>query len=339
MSNRYLPSNITHDARWLYPLVSRIPLSGETFEAVLLKLGVVPSKSTWQQWLILLLLGLGSGLFLTGIVFFFAYNWEAMHRFSRFTLLGAGVIISSLVAFWQGTKTLLGQLALTVASMLTGVLLATFGMVYQTGADSYLFFSSWAIAILPWVIVSRFQPLWLIALMVANIAIITWGGATISQFDLFRDDTRQVTLALLTLNGCVLVLREMTSLIHISSELGRWFPRIIVLNITALVSFDIVRFIVTESYLDAPSLILLYVATLVVLSGYYLLVRKDLWVIALVMGSLILTSTTGLIEGMESSRLSLILFVTGVYIAGVTAFAAQCLRVLSKRWNVKDNVQ
>lgn len=339
MSNQFIPSNITHDAGWFYPLASRIPLSEETFEAVLLKLGVVPSKSTWTQWLMLLLLGLGSGLFLTGVVFFFAYNWEEMHRFSRFAILGGGVVGTTLLAFWQGTEKLTGKLALTAASVLTGVLLATFGMVYQTGADSYMFFGSWAVSIVPWVLVSRFQPLWLIALVVANIAIMAWGDVMIPRFNIVGHGSWTIILTLFLLNGGVLVLRELTSLIHSPIGSGRWFPRIIILWLMGIVSFEVVGMIVDKSSLGVPYLSLLYAATLAVLFAYYSLVRRDLFVIALVMASLVLTSTTGLVELMAFGDLTSILFVTSVYIASVTAGAAHFLRSLSKRWNTQEGAK
>ncbi len=84
-----------------------------------------------------------------------------MHRFSRFAVLLTGIVATAGATLWTGIDTVVGKLLLTAAAVLTGIVLATFGMVYQTGADSFMLFRGWFILILPWVLISRFQPLWL----------------------------------------------------------------------------------------------------------------------------------------------------------------------------------
>jgi uncharacterized membrane protein len=90
-----------------------------------------------------LLLVLGAGLVLSRILFFFAYNWNALSRWSRF-----GIILVSPGWFhswsdWKGLDTLGGQALLTASSVLLGIFLAVFGQVYQTGADAWTFFVGW----------------------------------------------------------------------------------------------------------------------------------------------------------------------------------------------------
>lgn len=57
---------------------------------------------------------------------------------------------------------------------MVGVFMAVFGQIYQTGADSYTLFLTWAIMILPWVIMAQFLPLWVLWLVVANLALSLW---------------------------------------------------------------------------------------------------------------------------------------------------------------------
>lgn len=57
---------------------------------------------------------------------------------------------------------------------LVGVFMAVFGQAYQTGADSYTLFLTWAIMILPWTIVARYLPLWVMWILVSNLALVTW---------------------------------------------------------------------------------------------------------------------------------------------------------------------
>ena len=57
--------------------------------------GVTPDAARWQRFVSALLLWLGALLFAAGVIFFFAYNWDALGRFSQFgvveVLLAAAV--------------------------------------------------------------------------------------------------------------------------------------------------------------------------------------------------------------------------------------------------------
>ncbi|MEM6456810.1 MAG: DUF2157 domain-containing protein, partial [Acidobacteriota bacterium] len=117
------------------------------------------SPSTLARWLDHGLLFLGLGLALSGVVFFFAYNWEGMHRLVKLGLVEAGIAAAFSVAALSGLSGLRGKLALLTSSVLVGVCLAVFGQVYQTGADPWELFASWALLILPWTLLSRFQAL------------------------------------------------------------------------------------------------------------------------------------------------------------------------------------
>ena len=64
-----------------------------------------------------------------------------------------------------------GKAVLLLLGLLTGALLALTGQVYQTGADTYELFGWWAVLILPWVLVGRFSPLWLVWLALLNLTV------------------------------------------------------------------------------------------------------------------------------------------------------------------------
>jgi uncharacterized membrane protein len=64
---------------------------------------------------------------------------------------------------------------LIAASVLTGVLLAVIGQVYQTGADVFELFAAWAVLILPWTIISRHPVHWLLWLVVVEVAFVLYG--------------------------------------------------------------------------------------------------------------------------------------------------------------------
>ncbi|MBO7203321.1 MAG: DUF2157 domain-containing protein, partial [Paludibacteraceae bacterium] len=43
----------------------------------------------WLRFSEVLTLSLGAGLLLSGIIFFFAYNWETIHRFVKMGIVAA----------------------------------------------------------------------------------------------------------------------------------------------------------------------------------------------------------------------------------------------------------
>ncbi|MCB2043517.1 MAG: hypothetical protein KDH48_23570, partial [Rhodoferax sp.] len=49
-----------------------------------------------------------------------------------------------------------------------------FGQTYQTGADTWQLFATWAALMAPWVLIARFAGLWMLWMAVANVAITLW---------------------------------------------------------------------------------------------------------------------------------------------------------------------
>lgn len=129
-------------------------------------------RQVWLHWLEQLCWMLGIALLLVGVLFFFAYNWAALPSMAKFGLLQLAILSCVGGALYLGMQRLGGQLLITAASVLVGVLLAVFGQVYQTGADAYSLFVSWAVLISLWVIVARFTVLWLVWLLIVQLA---WG--------------------------------------------------------------------------------------------------------------------------------------------------------------------
>lgn len=131
-----------------------------------LALGAPPAED-WRRFLSTTMLALGGMLVLSGIIYFFAYNWADLHRFAKMGLIAAGIAGTALGSRRLGDK-LSGQFCLLAASVLVGALLAVYGQTYQTGADAFELFAGWAALILPWVVLSRFPGLWLLLIVLVN---------------------------------------------------------------------------------------------------------------------------------------------------------------------------
>lgn len=138
------------------------------------------SRLEWISHLRLWSLVLGFALLISGVVYFFAYNWEALGRFQKFALLESLVSALFLGAFLRGVDSKVGAVLLTSASVAVGVLLAVIGQVYQTGADSYLLFLMWSALLLAWCVAGRSNSLWVLEFSLINTTFFLWCDQAIS---------------------------------------------------------------------------------------------------------------------------------------------------------------
>ena len=149
-------------------------------EAAATHLEVYPSKRTWLMFFDKALLIIGTVALVLSLVFFIAYNWQNIGKMGKFALVeGALVITIALyvaLSFRQLRQRfqLIRQLLLLIASIITGSLLALFGQVYQTGADTWQLFFGWALLITPWVMIARFPALWLLWLGLINACLLLY---------------------------------------------------------------------------------------------------------------------------------------------------------------------
>ena len=152
-----------------------LPLSHADVAATHLE--VYPTKQTWLAFFDKALLVIGAVALVLSLVFFIAYNWMNMGKMGKFALVEGALVISIALyvalSFRQRFQ-LIRQLLLLIASVITGSLLALFGQVYQTGADTWQLFFGWAILITPWVLIARFPALWLLWLGLVNASLILY---------------------------------------------------------------------------------------------------------------------------------------------------------------------
>ena len=140
-------------------------------DAAARELEVYPSKRTWLDFFDKALLIVGAVTVVLSLVFFIAYNWLHMGKLAKFALVEGALVIT--IALYVALSfrqrfAFIRQLLLLIASIITGSLLALFGQVYQTGADTWQLFFGWALLISPWVLIARFPALWLLWLGLVN---------------------------------------------------------------------------------------------------------------------------------------------------------------------------
>lgn len=142
--------------------------------------GLFPSVSQWRQMVDHLLLWLAVIFSGAALVFFLAYNWDEMGRYAKFALAEVAIGLSLIACWHYDANSLAGKASLLLASLFVGALLALVGQIYQTGADTYELFTVWALAITGWAVLARLPALWLLWLVLLNLALMlylkTFGG-------------------------------------------------------------------------------------------------------------------------------------------------------------------
>lgn len=174
-------------------------LSPAELERALALAGHLPSPRAWARFAGAALLLAGAALLLAGIFFFFAYNWAELHRFAKFALIQAAVLAAAGYALWRGLERIDGQAALFAACALVGALLAVFGQVYQTGADSYALFLTWAVLIAAPTLLARSAPLWMLLMALLMLALNYGWEQRIADHWQLRDTARFALSAALLL--------------------------------------------------------------------------------------------------------------------------------------------
>lgn len=155
---------------------------------------VLPDASSWRALIANLLLWFGALSFASGVIFFFAYNWQSLGHFAKFGLIEVAILLAIAAFAWlyyrtnsfsaashshshsnQSNDSRFGGTTangvLLAASVLVGGLLALVGQTYQTGADPWQLFALWALVILPFTWVAGFDGLWLLLVGLINLSI------------------------------------------------------------------------------------------------------------------------------------------------------------------------
>ena len=162
---------MTQPQRTIEQLLKRGMLPIGNADLASTQLEIYPNARTWLTFFDKALLIIGAIALVLSLVFFIAYNWLYMGKLAKFALVEGALVIT--IALYVALSfrrrfAFIRQLLLLIASVITGSLLALFGQVYQTGADTWQLFFGWAVLIIPWVIIARFPALWLLWLGLIN---------------------------------------------------------------------------------------------------------------------------------------------------------------------------
>jgi len=309
-------------------------LNVEALDRALRISGDSPDRKRWVWFLDTLLLLVGVGALVSGVFFFFAFNWAGMHRYLKFGILDAAILVAVGVAFWQGLDRLSGKIALGAAGLLVGGLLAVYGQVYQTGADSYQLFLYWALLVAGWVWISKFTPMWVGWILLFNISLVTFWQQIVGDID------SSLFLLIFVLNCSGVVAWEVGRAYGIDWIKSVWAPRILFIPaFTALLIPTMILIFSSSLRLVDDSLLFVLFGLFIATSGLVLYAysqrRMDLFMLTVCAFGLIIAFNTWVAIFLDLETTTL-LCLSALFIAQA-ALVVRWLSRVSGSWEARNN--
>ena len=272
-----------------------------------------------------LLAGTGAACVAASVALFVAGNWQALDGRTKIALAAGLVLGAALVALRLGTSTRGGRAAVALVAMLLGPLLAVYGQQYQTGADPYELFVGWALLMLPLAVVARFGALWMLWLLVAQAAGLTF-ASQILGVRVGDDGARVLVVFLGVLHAGAVVVLERVSL-------ARTGPRLAATG--GVLWWTVPSVAILVAGVERPLDVFVLLATvggLALLFVRYTMTRIDLWMAALVAAaaSALVATAAGVFLFQVFSLALAGVFCEGAIIMGCAAVSARWLRSLSR---------
>lgn len=286
------------------------------------KNSVYADRLAWAKFADLALLGIGVAFLLAGLVFFFAYNWENLHKFAKLGMIQA-MIILPIVSIWVfKPRELVRNMLITISAVLVGVLFAVFGQIYQTGADAYDLFLGWTIFIAIWALGTRFEALWLIFLVLINTTFVLY----VAQAGPYWLE-KSMYVMLYTFN--VLVVTGI-QLLSPRMEVASWFSRIILFGAVVILTIGLVSGVwqnyPPEWFVSLGLCLLSYTAGV-----YYSIKRRSMYLLCILPLSIIVVLCALYFEFVSADTGSFI-FISLVIVIGITFLVRELVR-LNRTWH------
>lgn len=296
-------------------------------------LGLVDPPRAWGLWAARILTVFGVALVLSGFVYFFAFNWDRIPAMAKLGGVAGLLVAAAATATILGLDHMAGRIAVTVATVAVGLLLAVFGQIYQTGADAWGLFFAWAALTLPWALLSASAPTWAVWLVVANIGIRLW-WQQMQPHD--EEYMAGVTLSLVVFDAAFLALREGLAARGIGWPAARWTRFLLIVPMLLAAGLSLIGWIVHRNDVGAIDRVSAAVSAAAILGCLYLYRRAvpDLAALALSLlaGCVVLVAWVAvMLERSSSSNAMGALFATGLFTLGIFAAAVAWLRHVSRR--------
>jgi uncharacterized membrane protein len=316
-------------------------LSPEAMYIALNLTGMRPGPAEWRDFTVRAMQFAGVLSLAAGMVFLVAFNWQHLGLYAHFAMVEAPLLAALVVAWIYGADRLSGKLALTLAVLLTGALLALFGQTYQTGADVYELFLGWALLALPWVLACRYAPCWALWLLLANAAVSLYVGTPGHGWlaGLFLDRWRWSPWALPFLLNLLLYV----TIVSLSRwpELGlgeNWLRRGVMALAMAFGTVAMLYVVFGDGSSSASAAVievLLFLVASAAFAAHAYFQKEDLFNFAVLAFSWIVITTSLIGRTMLEAGIGS-LFIIGLYLIGVSTAAVKGISYLGRQWKVEE---
>lgn len=314
----------------------------EAWETAQTHSGQRPTQGEWLGYVDRLLLILGTVFLVAGVLFFFAFNWADLPKFGKFAVVQGAVVGVATLAFVLRLERWGGRVALAAAFMLVGIALAVIGQTYQTGADSYQLFVNWLLLITGWVIISRWNVLWLMWMVLANVALSMYWWQVVGGQEVM------LNLLIVALNYSFIIIWEFVAWRSPFEWMrhGRWHLGLFMLLVLGHVTYfmlDLIfgfsyRFVRLDNYTPLAYALVIAGNLIIYMGG----IRRDLGMVALTALSVLIVSVMAIARGiyeLYGSNFDVLdgygyTFIMGVITLGFTTLMVYGLRALQRRWEV-----
>ncbi len=288
-----------------------------------LKENVYNGKESWQKFFQLLFISLGAGFTLSGIIFFFAYNWVDLHKFIKIGIAEGLLILATMMALRPKINITIRNIILTGASVLVGVLFAVYGQIYQTGANAYDFFLGWTVFVTLWVAISNFAPLWLLYIVLINTTFILYSQQVAKDWSEIS-----IITSLFIFNTIALISAIVFSKYKKETHIPNWFLNTVALSCIVYATNGIV-FGIFDRYESTFIVLLLITSATFALGIWYGLKTKSGFYLAAIPFSLIVIVSALLFK--VSTELVMFLFVSIFVVASITLIIKKLIE-FQKKW-------
>jgi uncharacterized membrane protein len=273
-----------------------------------------------------------------GLVFFMAANWSRIAVFGRFGLIELVLVACAALAFVKPPPSFAGRGAIFLAFIATGALLALFGQTYQTGADIYELFLTWALLGLPLAVVAQWgvvSAAWVLVLNVALVLFCGWhpaGGLLWIAFGGAHFQPAHMIMGAAWVNLALWFAFEFWSV----DAVPDWVRRLMLscafgfgtwAGLLAMTGSDYGY----DSNHSDPFTVLSLALAMFATTAYALRRRTDVYPLAVVMGAFIILSLTWFaqLNGFHDEGMLLML---ALWLIGTSTAAGRVLTVLNRRW-------
>jgi uncharacterized membrane protein len=269
-----------------------------------------------------------------GVVFFVAANWSAIAVFGRFALLEILLLACVAISLFRPPPSGLGRGALFLAFVVTGALLALFGQTYQTGADMYELFLTWALLGLPLVVLANWGVSSAAWIVVLNTALLLFCGGRSAGGWLWDIIGWSRVAAAHTILGAAwlnLVLWFAFDFARVDG-VPEWVRRLAISCAFAFGTWAGVMAIDHQATAGTDLLALLITMIVVALHAWRR--RSDIYPLATVMGSFIIVSLVWIGDSMRFNDETGLIVLAAWLIVTSTA-AGRVLAVTARRWRAQ----